>query len=302
MDILVSVLSFVLVSLISGNSLAVTSGAIISSRIVRRNTGIIIAIAGYISGLVLQGNLLDMSFHTLLPLSSSSTVAIALLVSTTIFIIGYRLRVPQSLSITFAMTLIGIAIASGISINAGFVSLMLLFWISAPLIAVGVTMLLLGAAEKRMRKARIWPALRKIRVMLMLVSFLSAMVMGANGMGLLYSSVKSYTSVWVVMAGIVAGSFLLSSGSLRRLGEQILPIRYLNALVTQSISVVLVEIATLGSLPFSNTQAFTASLYGAALSYKTKLLIRKNTLTIVFSWIITAAISLLLGYALAVLV
>ncbi len=294
-------LSFVLIALLSGMSLSVSSGSIISSRIVSRNTGILIAIAGYIAGLVLQGNLLSKGVQAILPVSSPSIISIALAISTIIFIIGYKMRVPQSVSITFTMALTGIALATGIAINARFLALIIGFWVAAPLVSVVLTMFSLRAVTGSIGKKHVWPLLRNVKVTLIVVSFLCSATLGANSIGLVYASVSEYTNIWVLVIAIMLGSFLLSSGSLKRLGEQILPLRYINALVSQTISVVLVEIATLASLPFSNTQAFTASLYGAALSYKTKLLLRKNTLTIIFSWLVTAVMSLALGYLLTLL-
>lgn len=294
-------LSFVLIALLSGMSLSVSSGSIISSRIVSRNTGILIAIAGDIAGLVLQGNLLSKGVQAILPVSSPSIISIALAISTIIFIIGYKMRVPQSVSITFTMALTGIALATGIAINARFLALIIGFWVAAPLVSVVLTMFSLRAVTGSIGKKHVWPLLRNVKVTLIVVSFLCSATLGANSIGLVYASVSEYTNIWVLVIAIMLGSFLLSSGSLKRLGEQILPLRYINALVSQTISVVLVEIATLASLPFSNTQAFTASLYGAALSYKTKLLLRKNTLTIIFSWLVTAVMSLALGYLLTLL-
>lgn len=294
-------LSFVLIALLSGMSLSVSSGSIISSRIVSRNTGILIAIAGHIAGLVLQGNLLSKGVQAILPVSSPSIISIALAISTIIFIIGYKMRVPQSVSITFTMALTGIALATGIAINARFLALIIGFWVAAPLVSVVLTMFSLRAVTGSIGKKHVWPLLRNVKVTLIVVSFLCSATLGANSIGLVYASVSEYTNIWVLVIAIMLGSFLLSSGSLKRLGEQILPLRYINALVSQTISVVLVEIATLASLPFSNTQAFTASLYGAALSYKTKLLLRKNTLTIIFSWLVTAVMSLALGYLLTLL-
>ncbi len=294
--LIVSLLAFALVALLSGNNLAVCSGAIISGRMVNRYLGISIAAVGYITGLLLQGNLLGKGLMTILPISSPFLVSVSLAVSTLIFVIGGLLRVPQSLSITFTMALLGVAIASGSAINSQYVSLIIAFWIAAPIVTVFLTFAVLRFATASMRKANIWKTLGKVKIALIILSFLSALTLGANTIGLLYVSVKAYASIWIFIVAILAGSFFLSSGPLRRIGEQILPIRYMNALVSQALSAALVELATLGSLPFSNTQAFTASLYGAALSYKTKIILRGTAFTILFTWVVTAVLSLAIGY------
>ena len=289
-------LAFVLIALLSGNNLAVCTGAIISGRMVSKNFGIFITIIGYITGLLLQGNLLTKGFAALLPLSSSPLIAIALGISILVFLISDILRVPQSLSIAFTMALVGVALASGNSLNVSYLLLILAFWILAPLVTVFLTMILLRYTTRKMLKTRLWKTLDAVKITLIIVSFLSAVTLGANTIGLLYASVSAYTSIWIIIGAIVIGSFLLSAGALRRIGDQIIPIRYLNALVSQALSSVLVEIATLASLPFSNTQAFTASLYGVALSYRTKLLLKQTAIVIILAWIANALLSLVLGY------
>ncbi len=295
-NLAISVLSFILAMLIAGNNLPISSGTIISSRVVRRNAGIAITVLGYIAGLLAQGGLLAHGFAYLMPSNSVNLIAIALAVSTILFVVGNQLRVPQSLSIILAMALIGTSIASGYRLNPGFLLFMLLFWIIAPIAAFLATMILLKRIDAYVKTKRVWSTLSMAKTLLILTSFFTAFTLGSNTIGLMFVAASGYTSIWVVIIAVVIGGFALSRGTLSRIGNEIVSLRYMNSLVSQSVSVILVEIATVFSLPFSNTQAFTASIYGAGMSYRTKLLSKRPLEVIVFTWIATAAASFALGY------
>jgi inorganic phosphate transporter, PiT family len=71
--------------------------------------------------------------------------------------------------------------------------------------------------------------------------------------------------------------------------------RYPNTTVTLLSSTVLVEIATIFHIPLSNTQTLTAAVFGAGISYKTKLMSSKPFLKIVAGWIIAPLLSLVIG-------
>ncbi len=295
-NLAISVLSFILAMLIAGNNLPISSGAIISSRVVRRNAGIAITVVGYIAGLLAQGGLLGHGFAYLMPSNSAGLIAIALAVSTILFVVGNQLRVPQSLSIILAMALIGTSIASGYRLDQGFLLFMLLFWIIAPIAAFLATMILMRRIDSYVKTKRVWGTLSTAKMLLILTSFFTAFTLGSNTIGLMFVAASGYTSIWIVIIAVVIGGFALSRGTLSRIGNEIVSLRYMNSLVSQSVSVILVEIATVFSLPFSNTQAFTASIYGAGMSYRTKLLSKRPLEVIVFTWIATAIASFALGY------
>ena len=299
--LLIYALLFLLVAIVSGNNLSACSGAVISSRIVGRKTGIFITISGYVLGFLLQGGLLKAGLAALMPSQSAYLVAIALAIALLIFIIAHRLRAPQSLTVTFAMILMGIEVAYGKAPNSGFVVYMIAFWVLSAMFAGMLTLTLMKFARKYIEDSRIWVAVGRLKLLLILVSFLTAFVLGANTIGFVFASVSGLTNqayaTIITIAAIVFGSLLLSRGELNRIGNEIISLRYLNAFVLQSISVMLVELATILSIPASNTQVFTASLYGAGISYRTRMIRRKPMLTIIFSWLATAIMGLAVGYA-----
>ncbi|MHB1830674.1 MAG: inorganic phosphate transporter [Candidatus Micrarchaeaceae archaeon] len=299
--LLIYALLFLLVAIVSGNNLSACSGAVISGRIVGRKTGIFITILGYVSGFALQGGLLRAGLAAIMPSQSAYLVVIALAIALLVFIVAHRLRVPQSLTVTFAMILVGIEIAYGKMPNSGFVVYMVAFWMLSAAFAGVLTLALMRFARKRIENSRIWVTVGRLKLLLIVVSFLTAFVLGANTIGFVFASVAGLTNqlyaTIITIAAIAVGSLLLSRGELNRIGNEIISLRYLNAFVLQSISVMLVELATILSIPASNTQIFTASLYGAGISYRTRMIRRKPMLTIIFSWVATAIIGLVMGYA-----
>lgn len=299
-------LLFLLVALICGNNLSACSGAIISGGVVDKKTGITIAIAGYIAGFLIEGNLLRTGLIALMPVQSELLVAIALLVALVVFVVAHLIRVPQSFSITFAMAIIGISLAYGNVSDLHFVSYMVGFWIASTFVVIFGVLGAMRFLRDSLLRTNVWNAVRRIKLLLVVASFLTAFVLGANTIGFLFVAVEGITNVFysriIVVAAMVLGAFLFSSGELRTVGSDIIPVRYLNALVTQSASVIIVEMATVFSIPVSNTQVFTASLYGAGLGYKTRLIRKRPMFDIIIAWVLTAIVSLVLGFAVTSLI
>ena len=301
-EIFILILSFILIALVSGNNLPVCSGSIIGSRIVSRRNGILIAIIGYILGLVLEGGMLRNGVNAVLPFKSDQSIIIAFTVAIFVFLIAHKMRVPQSLSVNFTSILLGISMAMHLPINWLFLSFIILFWIIAPIISIIAMRPLMHKTYSLIKKKRIWPTINLIRLLLILFSFFAAFTLGANTLGLLYATIpKGLYSLLAALLGIIFGSLLLSGGELRRIGNEIISLRYINALNSQIVSVLLVELAVLLSIPLSNSQTFVASIYGSGLSYKNRILLRSPIKSIAITWIGGALASFALAYLFAML-
>ncbi len=300
--ILLYFLLFLLVALVSGNNLPACSGPIISGRIVSRRTGIMIAVLGYASGFLIEGGLLKTGLLELMPFQSGYLVAAALSVAIAVFLIAHTLRVPESLSITFTMSIIGIDLGYGSGINLPFILMVIFFWIISAAASGLLAAALMKSANRVVPKLNIWKTASAMRITLIAVSFLAAFSLGANTIGFVYASASSFIDpfygIVIALAAVVSGSVLLSKGELGRMGAEIMSLRYLNALVCQTVSTAMVQLGTALSIPTSNAQTFTSSMYGAGFSYRTRLLLMRPMLTILYAWIVTAMISMLLGYAL----
>ncbi len=218
-------------------------------------------------------------------------------ISTGIFIIAHKNRVPESLSITFTSALIGVTLAYGGAVDISFILLIIAFWIVASILSLGISYYIMERIKNRLFPNKTWKTVSTMRILLIFISFFTAFTLGANTIGLIYATMPAnlYLEIIIILA-IIFGSILLSSRELQRIGQDIIPIRYANALVSQSVSVLLVEFATLFGIPLSNTQTLTAGIYGAGMSYKFRLIMKKPAISIISTWILTAFVSFIVGY------
>jgi PiT family inorganic phosphate transporter len=79
-------------------------------------------------------------------------------------------------------------------------------------------------------------------------------------------------------------------------GNDIIPLRYINAVASQFMSALTVEVATLFNIPFSNTASFIVGVYGAGISYRERVILRRPIVMMVGTWVITALVGFVAGY------
>ena len=299
LSLIVIALTFILVSLVAGNNLSSCTGAIISGKIVTKKSGVAIAVMGYIAGLVLEGGILKNGVSALLPVNSTLFITIALSVSIIIFLYAHIKKIPNSLSFTFASVILGISAAAGLSTNFAFVITMVAFWVLTPIVSILLTLSMMKGSRTIIDKKNVWGTINKIKISLVVVSFFTAFTLGANTIGFIYSAIPADNdNLAVVIVALIFGSIALSGGELNKIGNEIIPFRYLNSITSQLSSAIIVEFATLFGIPMSNTQAFTMSIYGAGLSYKNRLLIKKPVFDIIRAWIYMIIVSFVAAFAL----
>lgn len=290
-----------LIALVSGNNLSVCTGSLIGSRITSKKVGILIAILGFSLGLILEGSFLKKGVEALLPNTNETNIIWLFIIAIAAFVIAHNFRVPLSLTIVFTSMLAGIGLGVTGHINLAFIALIAFFWIAIPLLSFAILPPLLKAFSKNLERGNLWRKVKELKLLLIVVAFFTSFTLGANTIGLIYASVptRGIAKLGISLLAIVIGSVSLSQGELRRIGYDVLPLRYLNALLAQLVSAIEVEIATLFGVPLSNTQTFTASLYGAGLGYKARLIRAKPAKVILGIWLTSAIASFLIGLAIA---
>lgn len=295
MSVALVVLVFLAVMLVAGNNLSACAGPAIGSRIVTKRFGILLGTAGFSAGLLVQGSSMTQSIGTLLPNASPELRAEALLVAIIIFVIAYKLRVPMSLSMALVGLLAGLSIAQDSPANSMFVSEVALTWVLVPLIAFGLAFGFIRLLNRSWPK-NLWNRLQSYKLLLMLASFTTAYVTGANTLGMIVATGGfDLASVLAAIAAIFVGSFFLSEGAIKRVSQEFFLMRYANAAVTLVTSTVLVESATFFNIPLSITQTTSTAVFGAGLSYKTKLVSTKPFLKVVAGWVIAPLLSFAIG-------
>ncbi len=98
LDIVSLLLAGLLGMAVGGNNLSACCGPLIGSGMVNRRTGILLAITGYILGLVLEGPKLFRVREIFLPVDTATGTFSILLASLLVFLGGELSEVPLSLS------------------------------------------------------------------------------------------------------------------------------------------------------------------------------------------------------------
>jgi PiT family inorganic phosphate transporter len=289
------ILVFLAVMLVAGNNLSACVGPAVGSRIVTKRFGVLVGAAGFSAGLLVQGSGMTHSVGILLPNASPVLRAEALLVAIIVFVIAYKIRVPMSLSMALVGLLAGLSIAGNSPSNSLYVGEVVLTWVLVPLLAFGVAFGLIRLLN-RSWPANLWHRLQAYKLLLIVASFTTAYVTGANTLGMIVATGGfDPASVLAAVAAIFVGSFFLSEGPIRRVSEEFFLMRYANAAVTLVTSTVLLEAATIFNIPLSITQTTSTAVFGTGLSYRTKLVSAKPFLKVVAGWVIAPLLSFAIG-------
>src|SRR6266571_4380341 len=210
---------------------------------------------------------------------------------------GELSQIPLSLSKALTGAILGVSIALGTFNSSGYLGLILAFWFLVPLAATALGILLVGL-DDRLSPRNIWLKLSLFKTGLLLVSFLSAYVLGSNTLGLIAGVVYNQTlyATLTVGFGAVLGTFVLGRGALRRLTEGIFSLRYPNAFFSQLIGSVTVELANQLGVPLSITETVSSGIIGSGLARRMRMMNARNVFLIISSWIISPAAGFLLAY------
>ena len=284
---------------VGGNNLAACCGPIIGSGMISRRSGILLAVAGYLLGLSLEGPKLFRVREIFLPVDTSIGTIAILLASLLVFLGGEITRVPLSLSKALTGAILGVTVAIGSLAGSGYLVLILAFWFLVPILATGLGVLLV-AVDDRLSPRNLWLKLSLLKTGLLIVSFLSAYVLGSNTLGLIAGVVYSQTLYASIVVGIgsVLGAFLLGKGPLRRLSEGIFSLRYPNAFFSQLIGSATVELASQVGVPLSITETVSSGIIGSGLGRRVRVMNARNVFLIISSWVLSPIAGFILAYVL----
>ncbi len=299
LEAILTMLTFIAVTLVAGNNLSACVGPAIGARILNKSNGALLGATGFASGLLIQGAGMTRSVGVLLPNATSYLQIEALIVAVAVFVVAALVRVPMSLGMSLVGLLAGLSVARGNSTEATYVACVASTWIVAPIAAVLLAFSLIRALNRSEPK-NTWRRIRLYKVFLIALSFTTAYVLGANTVGLIVATAGfNLVNVATASAATFVGAFLLSEGAIRRVSQEFYLMRYSNATVTLLVSTILVEAATTFNIPLSNTQATAAAVFGTGLSYRTKFMSLKPFLTIMAGWVIAPLFCFAVGLIIA---
>jgi PiT family inorganic phosphate transporter len=286
---------FLTVTLWAGNNLSACVGPVIGARILTKQRGALLGIAGFTVGLLVQGSGMTHAIGLLLPNATAQLEVEALLVAIAIFVIAHLVRVPMSFSMSLAGLLAGLSVARGMTTDLSFLAEIALMWVIAPVSATLLAFNLMRIINRRKVK-EVWHRIRFYKGLLIVLSFTTAYVSGANTLGLIVATGGfNLATIIAAITGIIIGSLFLGEGVIRRISQEFYMMRYSNATIALGASTVLVEVAAVLHIPLSATQTAAAAVFGTGLSYKAKFMSLKPFLTIVAGWVIAPLISFAIG-------
>ncbi len=267
---------------------------------VNRRSGILIAVSGYLLGLSIEGPKLFRVREAFLPVETSTEVFSILLATLLIFVGGEFTRVPLSLSKALTGSILGVSFAIGILHQTSYLILILVFWVSAPIVATFLGLLFVRL-DDRFSTRNLWVKLSLLKAGLVVMAFLSAYVTGSNALGLIAGVPSNQPIIATIAVGIgsILGAFVLGRGALRRLTEGIYSLRYPNAFYSQLLGVGTVELANQLGVPLSTTETVSSGIIGSGLASKMRVMNSRNVFLIIASWVISPALGFLLGYVLS---
>jgi inorganic phosphate transporter, PiT family len=300
LDIISLVLAGLLGMAVGGNNLAACCGPLIGSGMVNRRTGILMAITGYLLGLAIEGPKLFRVREIFLPLDTATGTFSILLASLIIFLGGELSKIPLSLSKALTGAILGVSIALGTFNSSGYLILILSFWFLVPLIATALGIVLVRL-DDRLSPRNLWLKLSLLKTGLLVVSFLSAYVLGSNTLGLIAGVVYNQTLYATIAVGLgaILGTFVLGRGALRRLTEGIFSLRYPNAFFSQLIGSATVELANQLGVPLSITETVSSGIIGSGLARKMRMMNARNIFLIITSWILSPLAGFIMAFVLA---
>jgi len=303
LDTVSLVLAGLLGAVVSGNNISSCCGTIIGSRMVSRRTGILIAVAGYLLGLSIEGPKLFRVRQAFLPNETSTEIFSILLATLLIFIGGELTKIPLSLSKALTGTILGVSFAIGTLQQTSYLILILLFWVSAPIFATALGLFFVKL-DDRYSPRNLWVKLSLLKVGLVAMAFLSAYVTGSNALGLIAGVPSNQPLIATVAVGMgsVLGASVLGRGALRRLTEGIYSLRYPNAFYSQLLGAGTVELANQLGVPLSTTETVSSGIIGSGLASKMRVMNPRNVFLIIASWIISPALGFLLGYGFTLII
>jgi PiT family inorganic phosphate transporter len=293
-------LVFLAVMLVAGNNLSACVGPTVGARVISKRFGVILGAVGFSSGLLVQGSSMTASVASLLPNATDALRIEALAVPVVIFLLAFKFRLPMSLSMALVGLLAGLSVAGKTLTNGVYIGGVVLTWIVIPFASLAfafVTIKLLNRGSPK----NFWRRLQAYKILLVVASFTTAYVTGANTIGIIVATgTFEPATIVVAIIAIFVGAFFLSQGAIKRVAEEFYLMRYTNAAVTLVTSTVLVELATFFNVPLSITQTTSTAVFGTGVSYKTKFVTAKPFLKEVAAWVIAPVLSFVIGLILGV--
>lgn len=297
--------ALVLCIVLGANNASVCIGA--SAGIISVRYAVLASVGGLgvIFGSMMEGNKLSNSIYGGV-LAYQNDKATAILLITTLIVMGVATTLKLPLSLTQAM--VGAAISVGLALNITanwwFVALITVSWVATPIVAAIFSVVVYHVAKKGGdRVGSIFQRGRMYAALTIVGSWYIGYALGANGVGLINGIVRSVIDLPLLSAllsiATLIGIYLLGRGVTRTVSEKILTLTGVAAVAAMLGGALTVHLFTQLRVPVSVTQAVTGGITGIGRAKDVAIMNRVVVLRIVLGWILAPFTGFVLAWFLS---
>lgn len=299
-------LAAVLSAVLGGNNFSTCLGASLGAGIIKLSDAMLIASAGMLLGVMLEGyKLSEVLAGRVLQTLSASGVLVILVSGVLVMAVVTLLRLPLSLSQVIVGAGWGVALATGVQIGMTYSILVILSWVLSPAFGFIVSAIIESTILRLGRRAKDVLALNRLYASLTLVAgFYAAYTLGANTIGLLVGMFPSsvgdslHLSLSFGVAAIL-GTLFLSKGTVRSVADNLVGLNPSTALSAQFGGAVSVHLFTQFGLPVSVSQVVIGGMSGAASVKRMVITNRRIVQQVIAGWTVGPMAGAILSFLLA---
>ncbi|HEY4672846.1 MAG TPA: inorganic phosphate transporter [Nitrososphaerales archaeon] len=290
----------VLVLVFSWNNSSLTTGSLAGSELLSYRRAVYLSIIGLVAGTVLEGNKMNNVTTKISPKGTQEMVLIS--VGITIVLVMYlsMWNIPVSITNALVGSFIGAILATGVSVDVSYFSLIVVSWTVSPVIAASLTILLYKFMTRVIRKMSLLAVDTINRIGVMVTVFVLAYSLGANNIGLINGlAIDSNLALLILnLIMLCLGVLLFGKRIAQSVGTKLVGLSPLSVLTAMLCTAGVLWFFTQLSIPIAVTQVAIGSLIGSSLTKRPVILNKKHLLEVFGSWILMTVFSLLLGYVL----
>lgn len=290
----------VLVLVFSWNNSSLTTGSLAGSELLSYRRAVYLSIIGLVAGTVLEGNKMNNVTTKISPKGTQEMVLIS--VGITIVLVMYlsMWNIPVSITNALVGSFIGAILATGVSVDVSYFSLIVVSWTVSPVIAASLTILLYKFITRVIRKMSLLAVDTINRIGVMVTVFVLAYSLGANNIGLINGlAIDSNLALLILnLIMLCLGVLLFGKRIAHSVGTKLVGLSPLSVLTAMLCTAGVLWFFTQLSIPIAVTQVAIGSLIGSSLTKRPVILNKKHLLEVFGSWILMTVFSLLLGYVL----
>jgi len=288
--------------ILGANNFSTCLGTSVGSRTLRYSHALILGSVGILAGLFIEGDKLSKVVTMGMVQSATPQLLFAVTISSLVIMAFLTLaKLPISLSQVLVGAVVGAAMGSGIQVQWLYTIGIASSWISAPIIAFIIGILLSYLTKKATKRFKSIITLNLAYSYLTVLSGVyAAYTLGANTLGLIIGLAPTRMHGFAVSTlfglATILGMLIFSRGTTRSVAENIVGMSPSEAFASQLAGAITVQGFTELRTPVSVSQAVIGGIYGTTIPRK--IVVRNDRLTreLIFGWTVAPLIGACLAY------